>query len=136
MRKFMSARSLASTEGAAHFPRVQASYFGCVLGLSGLATNWRLAAELWRLPAIIGEALYLCAGSIWVVFTLLFITKWALARDEALAEFSNPVQSCFVGLLGVSSMLIALGVLPYSWPAAATLFAFGAMFTVIFAVWL
>ncbi|MBB3318368.1 tellurite resistance protein [Rhizobium sp. BK181] len=128
--------SLGSTYGAVLFPRVQASYFGCVLGLSGLATNWRLAAELWRLPTIIGEALYLCAGAIWVVFSLLFLTKWALARDEALAEFSNPVQSCFVGLLGVSSMLIALGVLPYSWLAGVSLFAFGAIFTVVFGVWL
>ena len=56
------------------------------------ATNWRLAAELWILPKIIGEALYPCAGSIWVVFALLFITKRALARDEALAEFSNPCK--------------------------------------------
>ncbi|MGO7091847.1 dicarboxylate transporter/tellurite-resistance protein TehA [Rhizobium leguminosarum] len=136
MSKISNTGSLGSNYAAAHFPRVQASYFGCVLGLSGLATNWRLAAELWSLPAIIGEVIYLCAGAIWIVFTLLFLTKWAIARDEALAEYHNPVQSCFVGLLGVSSMLIALGVQPYSLLAGATLFAFGAIFTLLFAIWL
>ena len=131
----LNSRSTAA-ENSFQFPRVQASYFGCVLGLSGLATNWRLAAELWGFPNVIGEALYLCAGGIWAVFTLLYVAKWVFARKEAYSEFSNPVQSCFLGLLGVSPMLVALGVLPYSYSVAGTLFALGAVFTLFFAVWL
>ncbi|WP_245489225.1 dicarboxylate transporter/tellurite-resistance protein TehA [Rhizobium ruizarguesonis] len=119
-----------------HFPTVQASYFGSVLGISGLATNWRLAAGLWQFPPLIGELVYLCAGCIWAVLTILYAAKWTFARSEASAELSNPVQSCFVGLLGVSPILVALGVLPYSHWLAGALFATGALFTLSFAIWL
>lgn len=45
------------------------------------------------------------------------------------------LQCCFIGLGGVATSLIALGVLPYSRPAALGLFVIGALFTLCFAVW-
>jgi tellurite resistance protein len=66
---------------------------------------------------------------------LLYVLKWLLARDEALGEVAHPVQCCFVGLIGVATMLVAGGALPYSRLTAEILFAAGVTFTLLFAIW-
>jgi tellurite resistance protein len=112
-----------------------ASFFGIVLGLAGLGGAWRVAARVWELPAVIGESLMLIAGIVWVLLLGLYAAKWIYAREEALRELEHPVQCCFVGLIGVATMLISLAVLPYSRPAAGIVFIVGAAFTLAFAVW-
>jgi tellurite resistance protein len=114
---------------------VPASFFGIVLGLAGLGGAWRHAAHVWGLPSIVGEALMLIAGIVWALLLAFYAAKWIYAREEALQELEHPIQCCFVGLVGVATMLIAIAVLPYSRLAAEILFAFGAFFTLAFAVW-
>ena len=116
-------------------PIVPASFFGIVLGLAGLGGSWRAAHSVWQLPAIIGEAIMLLAAAAWAVLVTLYVTKWLLARDVALAELHHPIQCCFVGLVGVAAMLVAMGALPYARPLAITLFVLGAGFTFGFALW-
>jgi tellurite resistance protein len=117
------------------FPLVPAAFFGMVLGLAGLGGAWRLASKVWQLPQAIGEAIILLAAIVWLILVVLFALKWALAREEALKEAAHPVQCCFIGLVGVATMLIAGGLLPYSLLAAEILFAIGAAYTLLFAVW-
>jgi tellurite resistance protein len=112
-----------------------ASFFGIVLGLAGLGGAWRVAARVWELPAVIGETLMLAAAIAWVLMLAAYAAKWVYAREEALRELEHPVQCCFVGLIGVATMLIAIAVLPYSRLAAQIAFAAGAFFTLAFAVW-
>ncbi|HJX19927.1 MAG TPA: dicarboxylate transporter/tellurite-resistance protein TehA, partial [Steroidobacteraceae bacterium] len=88
-----------------------ASFFGIVLGLAGLGGAWRVAARVWELPAVIGESLMLIAGIVWVLMLGLYAAKWIFAREEALRELEHPVQCCFVGLIGIATMLIAIAVL-------------------------
>jgi tellurite resistance protein len=114
---------------------VPASFFGIVLGLAGLGGAWRVAARVWQLPAVIGEGLMLIAGIVWAVMLALYAAKWIYARDEALRELEHPVQCCFVGLIGVATMLVSIAVLPYSRPAAQIAFAIGVCFTLGFALW-
>jgi tellurite resistance protein len=64
-----------------------------------------------------------------------YAAKWVYAREEALRELEHPVQCCFVGLIGVATMLVGIAVLPYSRLAAQIAFAAGAFFTLAFAVW-
>jgi tellurite resistance protein len=116
-------------------PRVPASLFGIILGLSGLGACWRLAHRLWGLPAAIGECLIGASAIIWVILILLYAAKWLQVRDEAVAELHHPVQCCFIGLIGVATMLIGNGVLPYSRPLAMVLFFPGMLFTLGFALW-
>lgn len=87
------------------------------------------------MPPIVGEMLMLLASLIWVCLLLLYFMKWLLARDEAIAELDHPVQCCFVGLIGVSTMLIGLATLPYSATAARILTLLGALLTLAFALW-
>lgn len=117
------------------FPIIPASFFGMVLGLSGLGACWRLAAQVWRLPGAIGEAIIILAVAVWAILVLLYAMKWALARDDVLKEAAHPVQCCFIGLVGVATMLAALGLLPYAGPAAIVLFTAGSLYTLVFAIW-
>jgi tellurite resistance protein len=106
-----------------------------VLGLAGLGSAWRGAHHVWGLPSLVGELLMLAAVLVWLAVVGFFALKWIYARQEALAELLHPVQSCFVGLGGVTTMLVAGAVLPYSRLAAAILFAIGAILTFGFGVW-
>lgn len=106
-----------------------------VLGLAGLGGTWRAAHVAWGVPSIVGEAIMLIAGLVWIVLAALYLLKWLVARDAALAEATHPVQCCFIGLAGVTTMLIAGGALPYSYGTAFVLYVAGALFTLGFAVW-
>ena len=112
-----------------------ASLFGIVLGVSGLGGAWRLAARTWGLPTLVGESLMLCGGAIWACLAVLYLAKWAFARKDAIAEAEHPVQCCFVGLVGVSTMLVGLAAFPYNVFAAIALVLLGAALTLIFALW-
>jgi tellurite resistance protein len=123
------------TAAAPQFASVPASFFGIVLGLAGLGGAWRAAHLVWDLPAWVGEALMVVAGVVWTVLVVLYALKWTLNRSVAVTELGHPVQCCFVGLAGVSTMLVAGGALPYHRLTADILFALGALFTLAFAVW-
>lgn len=116
-------------------PPVPAAFFGIVLGLAGLGNAWRLAHQVWKLPAAVGEILNLLAAVVWALLLVLFLLKWIFDRPQARGEAVHPVQCCFIGLVGVSTMLIALGAQPYSRLAAQILFFSGTAFTLAFAVW-
>jgi len=112
-----------------------ASYFGIVLGLAGLGGTWRAAAQAWGFPAAIGEAIYLVAGIVWLALIILYAIKALLSASKLAAEASHPVQCCFIGLAGVSTMLIAGGLVPYSRSGALVIFVLGFAFTLGFGVW-
>jgi tellurite resistance protein len=120
---------------AMSLPSVPASWFGMVLGLAGLGSAWRAAHRVWALPVLWGEMLMLVASAVWAALIIGYGAKWLVASNEALAELEHPVQCCFVGLVGVSTSLIALAAIPYSSSVAETLFVAGALLTFAFALW-
>jgi tellurite resistance protein len=129
------ARSGAPGRLAGIAGNMPASYFGIVLGLSGLGNAWRAAAQAWSLPAAIGEAIHAIGGTVWAVLAALYLLKAILAPARIADEARHPVQCCFIGLAGVSTMLVAGGLLPHWRTGAEALFAIGAAFTLGFGVW-
>jgi tellurite resistance protein len=115
--------------------RIPASFFGMVLGLSGLGQAWRIATQLWPLPHMIGESLLLLAGLVWAVLLLGYIWQAIRHFDLVRAEFLHPVQGGTPALLGVSTLLIVLAVLPYSYTTAWLLTAVGISWHLMFALW-
>ena len=115
------------------FP-VPASFFGMVLGIVGLGNVWRTAAQLWGMPRWVGEMIMLTAVIVWALLLLAYLGKWIWSRSRALAEFHHPVQCCYIGLIPVSTMLIALAVAPYSNEAAWALFAIGGLSQLAFGI--
>jgi len=116
-------------------PLVPASFFGIVLGLAGLGGSWRVAHRVWGLPAAFGEAILFVAALVWAILLFFYIAKWIAARDQAIAELNHPIQCCFVGLLGVASMLIAGAAMPYSRKLSVALFVISGIYTLAFAIW-
>ena len=116
-------------------PTIPAAFFGAVLGLAGLGGSWRAAHDAWGLPAWPGEALYVVAAIVWLALLVLYAAKWLNARAASIEEALHPVQCCFIGLVGVATMLIGAGALPHARPLAIVLIAAGGMFTLGFAVW-
>ncbi len=129
MTKQISALALRS------IPRIPPSFFAIVLGLAGLANDWRAAHDVWGLPAIAGEIVYAAAFAAWLIIVILYALKWLIAPLAAREEAEHAVQCCFIGLAGVATSLVAQGALPYSRPLAITLFLLGAGFTVFFGLW-
>jgi tellurite resistance protein len=114
---------------------IPVAFFGMVLGLSGLGIAWRLAAQLWGLPAAVGESVLLLATAVWIVLVILYGAKWIWARQEALAEFRHPVLCCFVGIVPVSTALVALAIHPYVERTADFLAAIGIVGQLVFGVY-
>lgn len=73
--------------------------------------------------------------AIWLVLLLLYVGKWLWARADALAEFEHPVLCCFISLVPVSTMFVALAIAPYSRAIAITLFVVGTIGQLSFGVY-
>ncbi|WP_404286867.1 dicarboxylate transporter/tellurite-resistance protein TehA [Microvirga sp. RSM25] len=116
-------------------PVVPATFFGMVLGLGGLGNGWRAAARVWGAPVFIGEALSLAAALVWLVWMALYVLKWAISREEALAEFRHPVQAFFTALVPVATMITSIAVAPYLPAVAWTMFVLGVASQVVFSAW-
>ncbi|HEY9214212.1 MAG TPA: dicarboxylate transporter/tellurite-resistance protein TehA, partial [Ancylobacter sp.] len=116
-------------------PIAPVSFFGMVLGLIGLGGGWRAAHAVYGAPAYIGEAIMLAGALVWLVVLVLYILKWVLARPAALAEIGHPVQSGFVGLAGVSTLLVSVAAAPFWREGSIVLLLAGAAFTLGFGIW-
>jgi tellurite resistance protein len=114
---------------------VPAAFFGMVLGVIGLGNGWRAAHQAWAWPDWPGEAAMLLGAAIWLLLMACTAAKWLLAPQVARAELDHPVQCCFVGLIGVATMLVAGAVLPYARLPAECLYGAGAAFTYGFLIW-
>ncbi|RDI97504.1 dicarboxylate transporter/tellurite-resistance protein TehA [Dyella solisilvae] len=116
-------------------PIVPANFFGIVLGVIGLGNAWRLAHQVWGLRPAIGEVIELIGTLVWLVLVTLYVFKWIFARARAIDELHHPVQCCFVGLIGVSTMVVAGAANPYSHTVAVALLAVGSVYTIAFGAW-
>jgi tellurite resistance protein len=123
------------TRKVSALPVVPASAFGIVLGISGLANAWKAADHISEHSRVVylGVGAFACA--IWLALVVLYCAKWIAFRKEALDELRHPIQCCFVGLIGVSGMLVASILGNWSPAAATALFWVGLIWTVAFAVW-
>lgn len=116
-------------------PTVPASFFGIILGLVGLGSNWRVAAVLWDLPHFIGEAIMAAAGLVWLVLVLSYVHKWLANTDAALIEAAHPIQCCFIGLAPASMVLMAIALNPYAHELAVVALVVGTSGQVAFWLW-
>lgn len=112
-----------------------AAFFGMILGLVGLGSNWRVASRLWGLPPQIGEGIMAVAFVVWAVLTAAFWYKWIAHRDTALEEARHPINCCFIGLAPSSTVLMAVVLAPHARTAAMIALIGGALGQVAFGVW-
>jgi tellurite resistance protein len=106
-----------------------------VLGLSGLGQAWRVAAQLWGLPAVVGESVLLLAGLVWMALLLSYLLQAVRQPAVVSNEFRHPVQGGTPALLAVSTLLIVLAVVPYSIEFAWALAIVGIGWHLVFSLW-
>ncbi|WJH41890.1 dicarboxylate transporter/tellurite-resistance protein TehA [Aliirhizobium terrae] len=125
----------ASASVGMRLPVVPAAAFGLVLGVVGLSGSWRAATAYWGVSAVVGEVIGMIGAAIWLLLVLCYALKWIVFRQDAVQELEHPVQCCFVGLVGVATMLVANVMLPSSYVLAAIVFWLGFSWTALFALW-
>jgi len=115
--------------------KFSATMFGMVLGIGGLGAGWRAASHVWGAPSIIGETLALTASAIWLIWFSVYVLKWIQASDAARAEIAHPIQSFFVVLIPMTTMIAAWSIAPYLPRIAFALFICGVAGQLAFTVW-
>ncbi|HEX6480238.1 MAG TPA: hypothetical protein VF043_15480 [Ktedonobacteraceae bacterium] len=98
------------------------SFYSIAFGLVGLARVWHLAGSLYGLSAEIGDALFLAAAVVFLLFFAALAIKLVLAPKTVLADLTDPAIGPFFSLLPITGMLLAVGLEPYALDAARALF--------------
>ncbi|WP_118182679.1 dicarboxylate transporter/tellurite-resistance protein TehA [Paraburkholderia phosphatilytica] len=102
-----------------------AGFFGIAVGTLALAGAWRVGVKLWALPADLAALATSVALVVWLAVMAGYAHKWLTNRESALAEWRHPVQSLFLPLGPVSTLLAAQALLAWSRPLAVLLFVLG-----------
>ncbi|QGU10996.1 dicarboxylate transporter/tellurite-resistance protein TehA [Leclercia sp. J807] len=121
-----------ATERVLNLP---AGYYGMVLGTIGMGFAWRYASTIWPVPHWPGEMLVTLAMTIWLLLTVAFITRAVRFPGSVLAEMRHPVMSSFVSLFPATTMLVAIGFVPWYRPLALALFSVGVVVQLSYAAW-
>lgn len=98
------------------------NFYSIAFGLVGLARVWHLASNLGGLSAGIGDALFLVAAVVFLLFFAVLMIKLVLAPKTVLADLTDPAIGPFFSLLPITGMLLAAGIEPYAFDAARVLF--------------
>lgn len=112
-----------------------AGYYGMVLGTIGMGFAWRYASTIWPVTRWPGEILVTLAMVIWGLLTFAFITRAVRFPCSVLAEMRHPVMSSFVSLFPATTMLVAIGFVPWYRPLALVLFSVGVVVQLGYAAW-
>jgi len=84
------------------------SLFGSVMGLTGLAAAWRLAAGHWGAPAWIAEALGTLALGVFVAMLVAYSVKAIFSFEKVREEFMHPIAGSMFGTPLISMLLAPL----------------------------
>src|SRR5258708_21202052 len=97
------------------------NFYAIAFGLVGLARVWHLAGSLYGLPAGIGDALFLVAALVFLLFFAVLVIKLVLAPKTVLADLADAAIRPMFSLLPITGMLLAVGLEPYAFDAARVL---------------
>lgn len=118
-----SATTVTSTHRGMAIP---ASAFGIVLGLAGLGNCWKAASVQWSVSPVVYQCVFAVATLIWALLVIGYGVKWLRHRDEALAELNHPIACCFIGLVPVATILVAVWLHEWMRPVGTILVVVGA----------
>jgi tellurite resistance protein len=114
---------------------IPASLFAIPLGLVALGLAWQVAASLWSVPNWVSGTIVWSGATLWVFLMIAYLGKWLFGRADAKAELEHPVQSCYIGLAGVVSLLASIGLSTEHQTLSLGLFDFGVAWTLVFAIY-
>lgn len=110
-------------------------YFGMVLGTIGMGFAWRYASVIWPVPHWPGEMLVALAVLIWFLLSTATVARAVRFPRSVLAEMRHPVMSSFVSLFPATTLLVAIGFVPWFRPVSLVLFTLGVVVQLGYAAW-
>ncbi|WP_147079703.1 SLAC1 anion channel family protein [Methylobacterium haplocladii] len=115
------------------FEYLPVSFFGSVMGLTGLSVGWRLASARYGLPALIGDAIGWGALAVFILLALAYGAKAVTAWTSVLSEFRHPVAGNLFGTALISLLLMPFVLQPLSPILAAAAWMLGTGGMILFA---
>lgn len=112
-----------------------AGYFGMVLGVIGMGFAWRYASTIWPVSHWVGDTLVAMATGIWFLLSVAFISRAIRFPYSVLSEMRHPLMSSFVSLFPATTLLVAVGLLPWCRPVSLLLFAIGVVEQLAYSAW-
>lgn len=112
-----------------------AGYFGMVLGTIGMGFAWRYASTLWPVSPWPGEILVMLAVVMWFLLSVAYLSRALRFPQSVLAEMRHPVMSSFVSLFPATTLLVAIGFVPWYRPLSLGLFGVGVVVQLGYAAW-
>jgi tellurite resistance protein len=95
--------------------------YAIVMGMSGLTITYQKAALWLNFPHIIGEALMYITTIIFVVVSILYISKFAKYKQAVYKEFTHPVRINFFAAISISMLMLAI-IYKEAYPAISGIF--------------
>jgi len=96
-----------------------------IMGMAGLTIAWQKAAEILKLPSMIGQFLMPLTMGIFVILLLLYTLKLWRYRQAVTSELHNPIKLNFFPAISISMLLLSIVLLPISQGFAHGLWLFG-----------
>jgi tellurite resistance protein len=114
---------------------IPVSFFAIPLGLIALGLAWQTAGSIWLVPTWVSGALIGFGTALWAFLLIAYLWKWLAHRADALAELEHPVQSCYIGLAGVVSLLASIGFSSEHQTLSLGFFGLGLAWSAVFAIY-
>ena len=127
-----ASEAAAPAKSLAHLPL---PLFAAPMGIGGLGLAWRVAGHALGAPIVIGEALLLITGALWLIIVALHVIRAARHSGALAGDLRHPIRSAFAGAVSIGMMIIAAGLLPYAFGAAALVWAAAVLLHLSIAVW-
>ena len=110
------------------------SFFGGVMGLTGLSFCWTVAHKIWSVPSQIGEAIGVLAIAAFLAMSIAYLLKLFKFRAMVRSEFSNSVSVSFFATFIISILLLPGIIKPYFPGFAFALWLIGSIAMFFFAL--
>jgi len=97
---------------------VPPTFFGAVMGITGLAIAWRRAEEILGWPSVFGDLIFLIGAMVLILMLPTYAAKCILFPGAVRDDINHPIKSAFVGGLPLAICLQLPFISPY-YPTAA-----------------
>ncbi len=124
---------------AAHSPAISLknlpiNLFASVMGISGLALAWRLAAHEFHAALWISHGIGIVAVGVFALLSLAYLGKILKHPEAVKNEFNHPIAGNFFGTFNIALMLLSAVIAPFSLPASEGVWTLGSLGALVLAV--
>lgn len=116
------------------FGYLPVSFFGSVMGLSGLSIAWRIASSFYNVPIIISQIIAVTAILAFAALFICYGLKIITSYEDFRAEYSGPLTRSFFGTFTISVLLLPIIIFPYAPTAAKVMWVIGTFLMFLFAL--